>query len=144
MAKVVAVSGGFDPIHEGHIQMLEEAYVYGDVIVILNSDEWLIRKKGTAFQSFETRKKILESIRYVSAVLPAKDDDGTVCKNLQDLKPHYFANGGDREKCNTPEVELCNSLGIQCLWEIGGKKRNSSSALLQNWVDSLTNLWWKR
>lgn len=142
MNRLIAVSGGFDPIHEGHIQMLEHAEYYGDVVVILNSDAWLIRKKGAFFQPYEVRKKIIESIRYVSFVVPAYDEDGTVCENLRELKPHYFANGGDRERDNTPEVKICLELGIDCLWGLGGHNVTHSSQLLKRWaslVSSKTN-----
>jgi D-beta-D-heptose 7-phosphate kinase/D-beta-D-heptose 1-phosphate adenosyltransferase len=126
----VCVSGGFDPIHRGHIKMILEASQFGDVIVIANSDEWLIRKKGKYFMTFEERAEILSAIKGVVKVVKAKDDDGTVCESLRGLKPTYFANGGDRKDYNTPEGEVCKELGITLLWGVGGDKIQSSSWLL--------------
>ena len=134
----VAVSGGFDPIHKGHIQMIQEAAKYGQVIVILNSDEWLIDKKGYKFMSFEERAYIAGNIKGVTLVTNVDDSDGTVCKALEKLRPDYFANGGDRKLNNTPEMELCKKLNIGLLWNIGGGKIQSSSQL----VDSAA--WGKR
>ena len=116
----VAVSGGFDPIHKGHVRMIREASEHGYVIVIVNSDEWLMRKKGYVFMSFEERAEILNAI----------DDDGTVCENLRRLKPDAFANGGDRKGDNVPEVSVCKELGIKMLWNVGGEKTQSSSELV--------------
>ncbi len=127
----IAVSGGFDPIHKGHVQMIREAAQYGDVIVILNSDEWLVRKKGYKFMCFEERAYIAGSIRGVTMVTSVDDSDGTVCKALSSIKPDYFANGGDRYDTNTPEMSVCEELGIKMLWNIGGGKIQSSSDLVQ-------------
>tara|TARA_R100000152_G_C6759263_1_gene183196 strand:+ start:136 stop:603 length:468 start_codon:yes stop_codon:yes gene_type:complete len=127
---LVAVSGGFDPIHKGHVQMIREAAEYGRVVVILNSDDWLIRKKGYKFMSFEERAYIAGSIKGVSIVTAVDDTDGTVCKALERFKPDYFANGGDRYETNTPEMKMCQELGIQLLWNVGGGKIQSSSDLV--------------
>ena len=126
----IAVSGGFDPMHKGHVQMIREAAEYGNVIVILNSDEWLIRKKGYKFMSFEERAYIAGSIKGVTVVSNVDDSDGTVCQALRKLKPDYFANGGDRVEKNTPEMNVCEELGIKMLWNIGGNKIQSSSELV--------------
>tara|TARA_Y100000592_G_C5375238_1_gene270607 strand:- start:156 stop:599 length:444 start_codon:yes stop_codon:yes gene_type:complete len=126
----IAVSGGFDPIHKGHVQMIREAAEYGQVIVILNSDDWLIRKKGYKFMPFEERAYIAGSIKGVSVVMNVDDSDGTVCAALKRMKPDYFANGGDRYDTNTPEMEVCEELGITMLWNIGGGKIQSSSDLV--------------
>ena len=127
----VAVSGGFDPIHKGHVRMIRAASAFGSVIVIANSDEWLMRKKGYVFMPFEERAEILESIKGVAAVVKAKDDDETVCETLRDLRPDAFANGGDRKGDNVPEVALCDELGIKMLWNVGGDKIQSSSWLVE-------------
>tara|TARA_Y100000114_G_C11716470_1_gene306225 strand:- start:194 stop:634 length:441 start_codon:yes stop_codon:yes gene_type:complete len=126
----IAVSGGFDPIHKGHVQMIREASEYGNVVVILNSDAWLMRKKGYKFMSFEERAYIVGSIKGVKIVTSVNDTDGTVCEALRRIKPDYFANGGDRYDTNTPEMDVCNELNIKMLWNIGGGKIQSSSELV--------------
>jgi len=131
-AAMVAVSGGLDPIHIGHYRMLKDASEHGIVVVILNSDEWLKRKKGYALMPFEERQEILECCMYVDYVVPVDDSDGTVCEALRILKPDFFANGGDRNVESTPEVSLCKELGIKMLWNVGGEKIQSSSALIDN------------
>jgi cytidyltransferase-like protein len=127
--KTVLVSGGMDPIHVGHCRMLQEAAKYGDLIVVLNSDEWLRRKKGFAFMPFEERQEIVSYIKGVHTVVKADDADGTVCDSLRKHKPDYFANGGDRTMDNTPEMRVCEELGIKMLWGVGGGKIQSSSEL---------------
>lgn len=129
---IIAVSGGFDPYHgSGHGAMIAEAATYGDVVVILNSDSWLLRKKGYVFMNFEERKKVMESIKGVIEVISVDDSDGSVCQALRTLKPDCFCNGGDRGYTNTPEVILCEELGITMLWNVGGVKVQSSSDLVK-------------
>jgi cytidyltransferase-like protein len=126
----VAVSGGFDPVHVGHLRMFEAAYAWkGDVVVILNSDEWLMRKKGFVFMPFEERKEILLGFSSVSEVVAVDDSDDTVCEALARIEPDFFGNGGDRKLGNVPELDLCEKLGIEALWNLGGGKVQSSSAL---------------
>ncbi len=144
MYDLVAVSGGFDPIHKGHVRMILEAGGRGNVIVILNSDEWLIRKKGYAFMSWEERSEIISAIKGVWMVIKADDSDGTVCATLEGMansesKPDYFANGGDRKSDNVPEVKLCKELGIEMLWNIGGEKIQSSSELVEKMNEAKAN-----
>lgn len=130
--KTVMVSGGFDPVHIGHIRMILEASKHGDVIVVANSDDWLFRKKGFVFMEFDQRAEILASIKGVVKVSGVDDSDGTVCEAIRRLKPDYFANGGDRQKHNTPEQAVCDELGVEMLWGIGGNnKANSSSDLVE-------------
>ncbi len=126
----VAVSGGMDPVHKGHVRMIQEAAQFGDVIIILNSDDWLMRKKGFVFMSWEERAEILESIKGVTKVVRVDDTDGSVCEALRREKPTYFANGGDRTDKNTPEMDVCTDLGITMLWGVGGGKIQSSSDLV--------------
>ena len=133
--KTIAVSGGFDPIHVGHVRMILDAAQYGDVTVILNSDEWLIEKKGYKFMPWEERAEIIRAIKgVVNVVNTLYDTDGSVCNTLRNLKRDigldYFANGGDRYESNTPEMEVCNELGIGLLWNVGGGKIQSSSDLV--------------
>lgn len=127
----VAVSGGFDPIHDGHIALIQEAAKYGDVIVILNSDIWLKCKKRYVFMLYEKRASIAYAIKGVLDVVAADDSDGTVCSTIAKLRPDFFANGGDRGPENTPELRLCTELGIKPLFNIGGKKTSSSSELVR-------------
>jgi cytidyltransferase-like protein len=128
--KLIAVSGGFDPIHKGHVRMIREAAKLGDVIVILNSDDWLMRKKDYKFMDFIERSYIAGSIKGVIMTSGVDDSDGTVCEALRRIKPDAFANGGDRYDTNTPEMDVCKELGIEMLWNIGGEKEQSSSDLV--------------
>jgi cytidyltransferase-like protein len=124
----VMVSGGFDPVHAGHIRMIRHAAEYGDVIIIANSDDWLYRKKGFIFMEWERRVEILNAIKGVVLVDSVDDTDGTVCEAIRRLKPTYFANGGDRGRSNTPEQTVCEELGIELLWGIGGEEKLDSSS----------------
>ena len=139
--KTVMVSGGFDPVHVGHVRMIREAAEWGDVIVVINSDDWLKRKKGYVFMPWEERAEIMGNIKGVKVVTNVDDSDGTVCNALRHHKPSAFANGGDRKKNNTPEMEVCDELGIQMLWGIGGKdKPQSSSWLVNKAMEQLNNV----
>lgn len=130
--KTVMVSGGFDPVHIGHIRMIKEAAKFGDVIVVANSDDWLFRKKGFVFMEFSKRSEILGAIKGVILVDSVDDSDGTVCKAIRRHTPSYFANGGDRGRSNTPEQNVCEELGVELLWGIGGDyKADASSELVQ-------------
>ncbi|MCL5016220.1 MAG: HAD-IIB family hydrolase [Patescibacteria group bacterium] len=136
---VVAVSGGFDPIHMGHVRLFNEAKKLGDkLVVILNNDYWLKHKKGYAFINEKERKEIIESIYSVDEVIITKHgpnpEDRSVCRELEELKPDVFANGGDRFKDNIPEVEVCNRIGCKMVFNVGdGGKVQSSSWLLNNY-----------
>ena len=132
----VMVSGGFDPVHVGHIRMILDASQYGDVIVIANTDHWLHRKKGFVFMEWERRAEILNAIKGVILVDSVDDSDGTVCEAIKKLRPTYFANGGDRGKHNTPEQDVCDELGIEMLWSIGGDEKVAASSDL---VKSVVN-----
>lgn len=129
--KVVCISGGFDPIHEGHVNLIEHAAKYGNLVVILNSDDWLLRKKGYNVMSWHSRARILAAMRHVAYVANVNDDDGTVCDALRRIKPDFFANGGDRTQDNTPELILCKEMGIKPLFGIGGEKVASSSKIVK-------------
>tara|TARA_R100000808_G_C2128825_1_gene138462 strand:- start:861 stop:1304 length:444 start_codon:yes stop_codon:yes gene_type:complete len=110
--------------------MIQEAAQHGEVIVIVNSDDWLMRKKGYIFMPFEERCEILRGFRGVKDTSHVDDTDNTVCEALTRLKPTYFANGGDRKNDNTPEMDVCATEGIQLLWNVGGGKIQSSSTLV--------------
>lgn len=129
-AKSIMVSGGFDPLHPGHVTMIEEASHYGDVIVALNSDGWLVEKKGFVFQPWSDRAAILGALRWVHDVVPVDDLDGTVCQALLHHKPTIFANGGDRTVTNTPELKLCETLAIIPLFGVGGNLKHASSSAI--------------
>ena len=118
----VMVSGGFDPVHVGHIRLIQAAAKYGDVIVIANSDKWLYQEKGFVFMSFEQRKEILNALKGVIVVDSVDDKDGTVCEAICRHKPNYFANGGVRYLSNTPETTTCEEMGVEMLWGVGGNR----------------------
>ena len=136
--KIAVVSGGFDPIHSGHIDYISEAKENADyLIVALNSDHWLSQKKGKPFMEFSERKQILESIKYVDEVIDFDDTDGSCINALEKIKATYldasifFCNGGDRSEDNIPEK---NVEGIKFIFGVGGtNKKNSSSWILKNW-----------
>jgi cytidyltransferase-like protein len=128
---IVCVSGGFDPTHIGHARLISEAALYGEVVVLLNSDDWLMKKKGFVFMPWEQRAEMLMTMKGVSKVTHVEDTDETVCKALARIRPDFFANGGDRFAENTPELKVCLDLGIKPLFNVGGKKIASSSDLVK-------------
>jgi len=137
--KIIIVSGGFDPIHSGHIAYFKSARNHGDrLVVALNSDSWLENKKGKFFMPFNERKAIIESMSCVDEVIDFNDDDkGSAINALEKVKNLYpndnlfFANGGDRTNSNIPEMSVS---GIEFLFSVGGDdKKNSSSWILKNW-----------
>ena len=123
----VCVFGGFDPVHIGHLRLMQEAAQYGKLTVIINSDAWLTRKKGYVFMPFEEREEIVRGFACVHDVVAVDDDNGTVCEALRRLKPTYFANGGDRKSYNVPEIRDCKELNITPLWNMGGYKLRITS-----------------
>ena len=138
MKKIVLVSGGFDPLHSGHIQYFKSARELGDELwVAINSDKWLTRKKGQAFMSFAERKSIIENLEMVNEVISFNDEDDTATQAIKQVKERnpkariIFANGGDRKKENVPEL---NAEGVEFVFGVGGEhKINSSSTILENW-----------
>lgn len=122
----IMCSGGFDPIHEGHIEYLERASKYGNVIVALNSDDWLLRKKGFVVQTWTARKAILSALRCVHSVVAVDDSDDTVRSAIHQVGPTYFGKGGDRTATNTPESEVCQTLGVKMVYGLGDKIQSSS------------------
>tara|TARA_X000001036_G_scaffold3768_1_gene3309 strand:- start:255 stop:1034 length:780 start_codon:yes stop_codon:yes gene_type:complete len=146
--KIAVVSGGFDPIHSGHISYFKSAKEEADhLIVALNSDDWLVKKKKKVFMPFEERKNIIKNIAVVDEVISFEDDNQGSCINaLEDIKKRYpndkilFCNGGDRKKNNIPEMKV---KGINFKFGIGGdEKRNSSSWLLKKWKFENENRVW--
>tara|TARA_B100001248_G_scaffold251317_1_gene226295 strand:+ start:291 stop:1067 length:777 start_codon:yes stop_codon:yes gene_type:complete len=146
--KISVVSGGFDPIHSGHISYINSAKKHGDYLIIaLNSDEWLRKKKGKEFMPFEERKSILQNLKNVDEVISFEDDELGSCKNaLEKIKAKFpddviiFCNGGDRGKENIPEMTVS---GVVFEFSVGGDdKRNSSSWILKNWkYDKERRVW---
>jgi cytidyltransferase-like protein len=149
MDTVVLISGGFDPIHSGHIAYIKEAKRLGKRLVIaLNSDEWLSRKKGKPFMTFNERKEILSNLKEVDEVYAVNDEDGSVKEAilycLKEFPSSYikFVNGGDRTKSNIPEMDIVDQRLI-FEFEIGGNtKLNSSSKILSEWKDPKTYRQW--
>ena len=134
--KTVAVSGGFDPIHIGHVRLINSAKELGDkLIVIVNNDNWLRKKKGYNFMDEKDRVEIIQNLKAVDEVVLTEHDvnceDMSVCNELEKVKPDIFANGGDRKSDNVPEYELCDRLGIKMVFEVGGEKLRSSSELVK-------------
>ncbi|MBI4087751.1 MAG: adenylyltransferase/cytidyltransferase family protein [Candidatus Liptonbacteria bacterium] len=138
---VVAVSGGFDPVHVGHVRLFKRAKKLGnELVVILNNDNWLKKKKGYAFMPQEERKEVIESLAGVDRVVVSghgpNPSDMSVVRELRTLKPDVFANGGDRKPDGdpVPEVAVCKKLGIGMVYNVGdGGKVQSSSWLLNKY-----------
>ena len=132
----VVVSGGFDPVHVGHIRMFNEAKKLGHkLIVLINNDNWLLAKKGYVFMSEKERVEIIESFSAVDEVRLTSHSkntiDRSVCTDLEKIKPDIFANGGDRFKKNIPEVALCQKIKCKLVFNVGdGGKIQSSSWLI--------------
>lgn len=134
---VVAVSGGFDPPHVGHIRMFLEAKKLGDkLVIILNNDNWLKKKKGYVFMPQHERKELLEAIVGVDEVMLTRHkedpEDMSVSTELLYVRPHVFANGGDRKLGNIPEVAVCSQIQCRMVFNVGrGGKMQSSSWLVE-------------
>lgn len=129
--KRVCISGGFDPLHIGHIRYIQEAAKLGYLIVIVNRDDFLLKKKGYVFMPLDERIEVIKSIKGVDEVFVCIDNDQTVCKSLRLLKPDIFAKGGDRTLDNIPEKKICEELDIEMKFMIGGGKIQSSSDLVK-------------
>lgn len=147
--KIVIVTGGFDPVHSGHISYIKSAKQLGDYLVIgLNSDDWLARKKGRSFMSWEERATILSELKDVGRVINFDDSDGTAKDAIRKTRqlfpqlPIVFANGGDRTQNNIPEMDIDDS-NIEFVFGVGGtNKMNSSSWILEEWKAPKTERAW--
>jgi D-beta-D-heptose 7-phosphate kinase/D-beta-D-heptose 1-phosphate adenosyltransferase len=149
MSKIVLITGGFDPLHSGHIAYFKAAKTLGDILIVgLNSDDWLVRKKGAAFMPWNERLCVINNLSMVDEVFTFDDDDGSAKHFIQQARAHYpdaeliFANGGDRTKDNIPEMDVvdCN---LSFAFGVGGEnKMNSSSWILQEWKAPKTERPW--
>ena len=141
--KVSFVTGGFDPIHSGHISYFARAKDFSDFLVVgINTEEWLTKKKGQYFQSWVERADIIRHLRMVDAVITVPDDDkgsacGAIAKCLEIADTVVFCNGGDRGKTNTPETDKYgDNPRVQFEFGIGGEdKKNSSSWILKGYFE---------
>lgn len=147
--KIVLVTGGFDPIHSGHISYFKSARTLGDMLIVgLNSDEWLERKKGRAFMPWNERLCIINNLSMVDEVYTFDDEDGSAKQFIKQVRAHYpdaeliFANGGDRTAKNIPEMDVQDS-NLRFEFAVGGDdKKNSSSWILQDWKAPKTTRPW--
>jgi len=140
LGRIVCTSGGFDPLHPGHASCLIESKQYGDtLVVVVNGDSFLVRKKGKAFMDLQTRCHIVSCVRNVDYVIPFEiEDDQTVCEALKRIRPHVFTKGGDRvDYTNIPEWQVCQDLGIELVSQVGRPKLWSSSDFLKDWGEFL-------
>lgn len=147
--KIVLVTGGFDPVHSGHIAYLKAARTLGDMLLVgLNSDDWLVRKKGQAFMPWNERLCVINNLSMVDEVYTFDDEDGSARHFIQQARAHYptaqliFANGGDRTKDNIPEMDV-EDANLEFVFGVGGEdKKNSSSWILQEWKAPRTERAW--
>lgn len=149
--RIVIVTGGFDPLHSGHVAYIKAARKLGDKLVVgVNSDAWLSRKKGRPFMSWEERATIVAAIAEVDRVICFNDDDNSAkdaIRKVRAIFPNHdiiFANGGDRTKENIPEMDLLKEyLNLQFVFSVGGdNKANSSSWILEEWKTPKTERTW--
>ncbi len=136
LGRIVCTSGGFDPIHPGHATCIVESKQYGDtLVVVVNGDSFLQRKKGKAFMDLETRCMLVSCMRDVDYVIPFEiENDQTVCEALRRIRPHVFTKGGDRvDYTNIPEWAVCQELGIEIVSRVGKPKFWNSSDFLRQW-----------
>src|SRR6056300_439123 len=147
--KIVLVTGGFDPLHSGHIEYFKAAKKLGDKLVVgLNSDEWLERKKGRSFMPWNERLSIVNNLEVVDETFTFLDDDDTAKSFIRQVRAHYpdahliFANGGDRTAANIPEMDVEDN-NITFEFGVGGEnKANSSSWILDEWKTQKTERQW--
>jgi cytidyltransferase-like protein len=136
LGKIVCTSGGFDPLHPGHASCISESKQYGDtLVVVVNGDGFLHRKKGKAFMDLQTRCQVVSFLRNVDYVIPFEiENDQTVSEALRRVRPHVFTKGGDRVgQATIPEWDVCQELGIELVWGVGEPKLWSSSDFLKEW-----------
>lgn len=151
MTRIVLVTGGFDPLHSGHIAYFKAAKKLGNKLIVgINSDEWLTRKKNRPFMTWDERAAIIKELKVVDDVVAFDDSDGTANFAIYKCLQQYpnskivFANGGDRENNNTPEYKTYGNMPwVEFAWSVGGSdKKNSSSWILDNWKTQQTERPW--
>ena len=131
--RIVCVSGYFNPLHAGHIEYFEKSKALGDkLIVIVNNDKQSFLKKGSSFMPENERLTIIRSLRIVDFAILSIDEDRTVCKTLESVRPHVFSNGGDQTNDSIPEGPVCEKLGIEMIDGLGDKIQSSSWLLAKN------------
>jgi D-beta-D-heptose 7-phosphate kinase/D-beta-D-heptose 1-phosphate adenosyltransferase len=136
LGRIVCTSGGFDPLHPGHASCLIASRGFGDaLVVVVNGDAFLRRKKGRPFMDLLSRCQVVACIRGVDYVVPfEREEDDTVCEALRVIRPHVFTKGGDRTgPANIPEWPVCRELGIELVTGVGQAKAWSSSDFLRAW-----------
>ena len=149
MKKIVLITGGFDPLHSGHIAYFKAAKALGDILIVgVNSDAWLTRKKGSPFMPYKERASIVRNIVGVDFVIDFNDNDGSAKNAIQMVRQSYpsdkiiFANGGDRTDKNIPEMDIDDD-NLEFAFGVGGfNKANSSSWILQEWKAPKTERPW--
>ena len=136
---IMILSGGFDPVHKGHIRMFKAAKnMAHKVIVGLNSDSWLVSKKDKCFMNYAERAEVISAFRNVDQVMQFSDADGTALDLLSRVQRLYpecciaFGNGGGRDEDNTPEKGFCHAYNIEMVWQLGGGKVQSSTELIMH------------
>jgi cytidyltransferase-like protein len=149
MRKIVLVTGGFDPLHSGHIEYFKSAKKLGDLLVVgINSDTWLSRKKGAPFMPEKERNAIVKNLSMVDRTIFFNDRDGSAKEAIRDLRALYpndqivFANGGDRTQENIPEMDIKDDNLVFAFGVGGENKMNSSSWILQEWKTPKTERVW--
>ena len=145
---VVVLSGGFDPMHVGHLRMIQESAKMAEIVIVgVNSDEWLMRKKGYIFMPHSERVEMVQGTRGVSKAMAFDDDDNSACDLLHRVRalwPNFkvaFANGGDRTSDNIPEIPVAKELGVHLIWGVGGGKVQSSSDLVDGLVGTSARIY---
>lgn len=147
--RIVLVTGGFDPLHAGHIEYLSAAKKLGDHLIVgLNSDEWLTRKKGRPFMKYNDRLSVIQNLKFVTGIVRFNDEDNTAKDAIRKVRLNYpsdtivFANGGDRTNKNIPEMDF-NDKNLIFEFGVGGvNKLNSSSWILEDWKSPKTKRPW--
>ena len=145
---VIVLSGGFDPMHVGHLRMIQESAKMAEIVIVgVNSDEWLMRKKGYIFMPHSERVEMVQGTRGVSKAMAFDDDDNSACDLLHRVRalwPNFkvaFANGGDRTSDNIPEIPVAKELCVHLIWGVGGGKVQSSSDLVDGLVGTSARIY---